>query len=300
MKRDGGQYHRNFMLRLGTLGPAALLVLSGCNFVPRSRVEEGQRVVQTLRSENDRLKDQTLVLRTKNQDLIQRAQDDARRLAIQDEALARLEKSVAAYQSERDQLANAFESFKRQARVTAVGKVSETDDWNNLPHPADDPLDVFAKNHPDWVFDRESMSLSIPSDRLFDPGSIRLKPESRAEINALGEALATVLKADTPNAIEIDAAGDTNDLHQAVFKTDSDPEAEAARRFSAASRAARVREALVGPALLDPKTVRIAPPAEEENAPATNDSRVILRLIPDGRSKAKAPAALDSRPSHDR
>src|SRR4051794_20453085 len=83
--------------------------LSGCGLVPRSKLDECRRVTQTLRADNDRLKDVALDLRSQNQDLSQRAVDDARRLATQEEAVERLERSVSAYQAERDKMAAAFE-----------------------------------------------------------------------------------------------------------------------------------------------------------------------------------------------
>ena len=282
-------------------GLASLLVVSGCNFVPMSRIEEGRRLAQTLRAENVRLKDQTLVLRTKNQDLIQRAQDDARRLAIQDEALDRLEKSVAAYQSERDQLANAFETFKRQARLTSIDRVPTRDDWNDPFSPVDDPLESFAADHPDWTLDREARTLSIPVDRLFKAGSTTLKPESANAIVALGERLGNASDTSMKSlALEVEAGGDSADLHQAIFKTDADPDHDAARRFTAASRAARVRERLLAPSALDPSRVRIAPPPDVATDGIEGESRVIIRLLPATRSAVETPPALDSKPNDDR
>jgi hypothetical protein len=88
-----------------------VLTGAGCAAVPRSRVDECQRVAQTLRSENARLKDQVLAAHSQNRDSADRAVDDARRLALQDEALARLEHSVQAYQEERDRLEAAFKQL---------------------------------------------------------------------------------------------------------------------------------------------------------------------------------------------
>ena len=76
---------------------------AGCCLVPKSRLDECHRLSQTLQAENARLKDTPLSLRSQNQDLNQRAVDDARRLRCKDEAIERLEQSVLAYQSEREQ-----------------------------------------------------------------------------------------------------------------------------------------------------------------------------------------------------
>src|SRR5436305_15131515 len=68
--------------------------LSGCSFVPKSRLDECHRLSQTLQAEKDRLKDTAVSLRSQNQDLNQRAADDARRLRLQEEEVQRLVQSV--------------------------------------------------------------------------------------------------------------------------------------------------------------------------------------------------------------
>ncbi len=84
---------------------------SSCAIVPRQRMDECQRVGQTLRSENARLKDQVLALQSQNRDYADRAVDDSRRLAVQDEAIGRLEHSVQAYQDERSRLEAAYKQL---------------------------------------------------------------------------------------------------------------------------------------------------------------------------------------------
>jgi hypothetical protein len=76
--------------------------------VPRQSMDECQRLGQTLRSENARLKDRLLALQGQSRDYAERAVDDSRRLATQDEAIERLEQSVAAYQDERNRLEAAY------------------------------------------------------------------------------------------------------------------------------------------------------------------------------------------------
>jgi hypothetical protein len=63
-------------------------------------------------------------LQGQNRDYAERAVDDAKRLAIQDEALERLEHSVQAYQDERTRLEAAY---KRMASSLGVGATRETD-----------------------------------------------------------------------------------------------------------------------------------------------------------------------------
>jgi len=91
---------------------AAVLGLSaGCAIVPRSQMDECKQIAHTLRSENARMKDQILALQSQNRDYADRAVDDSRRLAVQDEAIAHLEQSVQAYQDERAQLEAAYKKL---------------------------------------------------------------------------------------------------------------------------------------------------------------------------------------------
>ena len=86
-------------------------LLPGCGIVPRSRMEESQKLSQLLRSENARLKDQNLALQSQNRDYADRAVDDLRRLTAREQAIERLERSVQAYQEDRERLAAAYEQL---------------------------------------------------------------------------------------------------------------------------------------------------------------------------------------------
>ena len=90
---------------------ALSLVGGGCGIVPKSRMDECQRLTQTLRSENARLKDRILAVQGQNRDYAERAVDDVRRLAAQDDAIERLEHSVQAYQDERARLEAAYKKL---------------------------------------------------------------------------------------------------------------------------------------------------------------------------------------------
>src|SRR4051794_1461955 len=98
---------RNWIARVLALACTGLT--TGCAIVPRSRLEECHKLSQTLQAENSRLKDSLVSLQARNQDLDERASDDARRLQALHETNERLERSVLAYQDEREQLALAFE-----------------------------------------------------------------------------------------------------------------------------------------------------------------------------------------------
>jgi hypothetical protein len=95
-------------LRAGVLALLTLGVVPGCSMVPRERVDESVRLTQSLRAENARLKDDVLSLQTQNRDYSDRALDDLRRLTAREEAIERLERSVQAYQDDRDRLASSY------------------------------------------------------------------------------------------------------------------------------------------------------------------------------------------------
>lgn len=84
----------------------------GCTMVPRSQVADCQRTAQALRAENARYRDQLLAFQAQNRDYADRAVDDYRRLAAQEETIAQLQESNHAYQNERNQLEAAFKQLK--------------------------------------------------------------------------------------------------------------------------------------------------------------------------------------------
>jgi septal ring factor EnvC (AmiA/AmiB activator) len=89
----------------------ALVGIPACALVPRARMDECQQLAQTLRSENARIKDRMLALQGQNRDLTERAVDDAKQLAEQEDAIERLEHSVTAYQDERNRLEAAYKQL---------------------------------------------------------------------------------------------------------------------------------------------------------------------------------------------
>lgn len=85
----------------------------GCSqFSSRQRLEESRRYIQALRSENDQLKDQVLAFRNQNQDLSERAVDDARRLAVQSEVIVDQRRSIHAYQAQSEESKTAFRQLR--------------------------------------------------------------------------------------------------------------------------------------------------------------------------------------------
>ena len=122
---------RDRITRVLALGCAGLV--GGCAVVPKSRLDECHNRSRTLQAENSRLKDTLVSLQARNQDLDERAGDDARRLQALYEATERLERSVLAYQDERDQLARAFERLKHQLQDGASVRTSDRAPSGPLP-----------------------------------------------------------------------------------------------------------------------------------------------------------------------
>jgi chemotaxis protein MotB len=280
--RRGKRSSRSWAFRAACLATACG---TGCGVVPKQRLEDCHQVSQTLRSENNRLKDLTLDLRARNQDLSERAVDDSRRLAMQEQAVDRLEKSVQAYQAEREQMAAALETVKRQVRLAVT------------PHAAANParLKAFAAAHPDWSFDPARLTLSAPSAKLFEPGADRLRP---AAAEAL-KALAAELSGPGGDALHLEIAGppDAPPIAKAGFdpaRSDDDAKlAAASARFLAAARAARVRDRLLADAGLDPAHARLAKTAPRAaDAPDDPERRVEIRLGID--NPTSVPPALDA------
>lgn len=98
------------------VGAALALGSAGCGFVPKTRLDDATRLVQGLRAENAQLKDANLGLKTQNQDLTQRAVDDAQSIQGLETASAQYEKSIQAYQEDREKTRAAFNQLKDQVR----------------------------------------------------------------------------------------------------------------------------------------------------------------------------------------
>jgi chromosome segregation ATPase len=106
--------------RLAVLPWLSLLAVApGCAFVPKGRLDEAQKLVTSLRLDNAQLKDTTVALKVQNQDLTQRAVDDARAIQALEATNTRYERSIQAYQDERDQLRAAFDELAGQVRTAS-------------------------------------------------------------------------------------------------------------------------------------------------------------------------------------
>jgi hypothetical protein len=99
----------------------SLAVVAGCAVVPRSSMDDAHKLTQSLRADNARLKERVLALQGQNRDYAERAVDDAHRLAVQEEAIERLEHSVQAYQDERSRLEAAYKQLVSNFGVAESG-----------------------------------------------------------------------------------------------------------------------------------------------------------------------------------
>ncbi|MDR3620361.1 MAG: hypothetical protein P4L85_13505 [Paludisphaera borealis] len=161
------------------------LALPGCQFGARRQLDECRRLSQTLRSQNDQLKDQMLAYRNQNQDFSERAVDDARRLSQQDEAIERLERSVQAYQGERDELQTAFSELRdslpatiRAASSPSGTRVQAARDPDDAPKPREFkvPSRARAETDVDEPEDRRTGWAPAAGEPASDPGPTRAAP----------------------------------------------------------------------------------------------------------------------------
>lgn len=86
-------------------------------------MEESRGQTLALRAELVQAKDTAAKLRTQNRDVAARAVEDSRRLATLEETNERLEKSVVAYQQERDEYAAALDRINREVASAASDSV---------------------------------------------------------------------------------------------------------------------------------------------------------------------------------
>jgi hypothetical protein len=144
-------------------------VMTGCAVVPGSRLDESQRLVQSLRAENARLRDQVVGLETQNRDYADRAVDDLRRLTARDRAIAQLQRGIRAFQDDRDRLAAAY-------RRLAVGLGRPAEDVSARPTAA--PRETAAVPGSDV---RAKLTDAPPTERLSAPDDEDgVRPSGRA------------------------------------------------------------------------------------------------------------------------
>jgi chemotaxis protein MotB len=265
-------------LTLGGFG-LGLTGLAGCSVVPKSRLDDCHRLSQALQVESAQLKDVKLSLQAQNQDLTLRAVDDGHRIKVQDEAIRRLEKSVTAYQAEREQLETAFERMKQQLQASA----------NPLPTAMLDRFRTFAEAHPGCAFDPETAVLTIPSAPLFEPGTDHFRPEALPLLRAAAERLTD------PEARDLDLVIVGHTEPTAVVRTGLDAP-RSKNPHLGLDRASRVRDLLATDGGLDASRIEVAgheaPPTAIDGPNDGKGRRIEIQL----KRRGAAPVSAQSGP----
>jgi chemotaxis protein MotB len=236
------------------------LGLAGCSMVPKSRLDDCAKVAQSLRAENAQLKDATLSLKGENTDLTQRAVDDGRKIAALEEANERFEASVQAYIDEREKLNESFEQVRRIAQASAAP----------TSHALRSRLRSFSNDHEGTTLDPLSGTIAIEADRLFVPGTDRLRPVASRWL----DDLAAVIAEPEAKRLPLLVTGHASD---SPVRTASTAAPETSPGDLSLARAVRVRDALAERAGRDPARIGVA---------GLGTSRPIA-IGPDDRSRAR-------------
>lgn len=192
------------------LTPVLACLALGCGALPHSQLAECRQRSQALQAEATQLKNEALGLRDRNRELAQRAIEDAHQIHTLKQSNSRLEKSLLAYQEERNRLVEAFEQLQNQIRTAAA---------TSPPLAGIDRLESFARAHPGCRFDAARRALTIPCELLFPPTSDALTPASELVLTALGRLLSdpdtglasgrVVIRSLSPSGV-VRAAADTS------------------------------------------------------------------------------------------
>jgi chemotaxis protein MotB len=243
------------------LALSAATLAAGCGLVPKAQLDDCHKLSRTLQEETGQLKDVNLRLRAENQDLAQRTVEDARRLKVLDEENQRLERSVLAYQEERDHLLATFEQFQRQITASV----------DRLPSAMLDKFRSFTALHAGCQFDPNAGVLSFPSDVLFEPESERWIPNGQSLI----EQCARLLTETRGRSLGLRVVG--MDPGPAVIRTaltEPRPEGQELAKL----RARKVRDLLANATGIDATQVGVA--AAEDRAGPGAGSRIELHITP--------------------
>jgi hypothetical protein len=170
------------------VAPLLATILAGCGLVPKSRLDQCHKLSQGLQAEVVQLRDQSSKLRAQNEDLIERAQTDQRRLAGLEDIMARQESALDALRDDRERLAGELERVLRVVRAP-------TGDATAL----NERLDTFATKHPGVVHEPGSLTCALPTARLFAPGTAELTPLGRDWLRDL----AALAREDGPDGAEL-------------------------------------------------------------------------------------------------
>lgn len=283
---------------LGGLG-AASLASAGCGFVPEGRLGECHKMSRTLQSENARLRDQALTLRSQNQEATLRAVDDGRQIRELEEANAHYEQSVMAYQKDIAQLSSAVERFKNQVEsVKSQVRVSDAP----REAPLTEQAQTLAGRRPGAEFDVRSMVFKVPAASLFDPESDRLTADGEAWVREVA-GLLTGTEAHGLSPRVVAPAVSSPAVRRVAVEDVDKPRA----RDLGMARATRVRDLLASTAGVDRTKLAVVPAPNSQGSesnlggsPLEADPRIEIQLrgpdvatsgresSPSGTARAKA------------
>lgn len=222
--------------RVIVLGLAALS--AGCALAPKSQLDQCHKLCRSLQAETSQLKDATLTLRAHNQDLAQRSVADSQRIEELERDHRRLERSIVAYQEERDQLAASFERMKRQIEAAA----------DPLPTALIRRLEDFAGDHPGCEFHPDALVLTVPTDLLFRPGTDQWAPGAQTLVDESAALLADPAAPD----LNVRVVGHAADSPVRRTSLEDGPTPEGSL---SGARALRFRDSLRARAGIDPARV---------------------------------------------
>jgi flagellar motor protein MotB len=222
------------------------MAIFGCSTTPRARRDESLRVSQTLQEENNRLKDVVFNLRARNEDLVERSVDDARKLRAAVDVNQRLERSIIAYQEDRERLAKAYDEIKRRIAQAASG--------SGTPAAMLDRFQGLARSRPEIAFDRGFGVLSIQTSALFETGTAKLKPNADETLRPIAAALASESQARSSLDILITGRGTST----GVVRTNLAGGSDSPGAPLSPNRAAAVRDRLVALSGIEPARFGVA------------------------------------------
>lgn len=230
----------------------------GCSFVPRSRYEDCHKLSRTLQSQVVQLRDSEGRLRSQNQDLVDRALIDQRRIGDLEEYTAKQDRILTQYQEDRERLASELDRVIRVVRTPG-----------GVPLALNERLSGFAEAHPGTTLNESGDLCTLPTARLFVPGSAVLTPLGKDWLADLAAALGDFGRVGAVVAIASPAAPDEGvvrtSLPQAGGGTDGTP--------LEAARAETIRAQLLKATGAGDRGVVLA-----DGDPATEPGRIAIRV----------------------
>jgi hypothetical protein len=253
---------------------ALAAIVTGCAGFSPNRLDDCRLRVQSLQSENEQLRDVASNVRNQNREMAMRALDDSRRIRAQEVAIARLERSIAAYQDERDQMAALLDEVRGQVRTAA----------SSLPPTALlDRLRELKRARPKTEVDPSSATVSLAPGPLFVAGESRLTREADQWLAAAGSIIRSYAAQNPEEEFSIEA--EFCDSPRPVAAESAAGTVGQAEAKLADLRARALRAELARSTGIDPARVRITAADElkaDEGVVRTSieiPPRVSLRLI---------------------